>query len=138
MKKKIEVIARDAVGRPTQVIVGDKLMSAAAAGVKTYRCKIRQERWSFETDADIIVSPSGKRLSIFAHDSVYENHPDRHIVQNTIERSWKAPKEKDGVNRQFGIVYLTKGEMDAWKTCWEAEQAHAREVRTYALTHRYI
>lgn len=96
-----------------------------------HRCKIRQERWSYETDKDIIVSPTGKRLEIFAHDSAYNNHPLQPVVQATIQRSWSelCPKEADGPNRHFSVVYLTSAEMEAWQACYRAAEAHCREIR---------
>lgn len=98
--------------------------------VKTYKCGIRQERWSYETDADIILSPSGRRLSIFAHDSAYNNHPLQPIVQATIERSWESKvRMADGVNREFGVVELTRSEMEAWKACYNAALDHLVQVR---------
>jgi hypothetical protein len=78
---------------------------------------------------DIIISPTGKRLEIFAHDSAYTEHPLRHVVQATIQRSWDAPQEPDGPFRKFGVVYLTSDEMEAWLACHRAAEAHAREIR---------
>jgi len=105
---------------------------------KTYRCLIRQEQWSYETDRDIIKSPTGVVLEIAAHDSAYENHPKRDIVQKTIERSWDAPIEPAGPNRNWGIVYCTREEMEAWRDCAEAEAAHRRSVGLSAANYSFL
>ena len=84
---------------------------------KTFRCLVRANRWSFETDSNIVISPTGVQVESPAHHYKLKSLPESKIVADVIIRSYHATeKEKAGVH-EYAVMHLTRAEMLAFKVC---------------------
>jgi len=74
--------------------------------MKTFRCLVLAYRWSFETDEDIIVSPSGVALRIPAHHYKRRDFEPEKVVTDVIVRSHATPEKEKHGSREFAVMHL--------------------------------
>jgi hypothetical protein len=93
-------------------------MNDTPTSAKTFRCLVLAYRWSFETDADIIISPTGTSVAVPAHHYRLNGFPQAEILNDVIRRSHTATERQKHGTQEFAVMHLTAAEMLAFLECY--------------------